>query len=92
MNKSEFIWWVKKSTENMNLTNKVVGQIVDLTFKNMKLSLINERRFHYRGFGTFKVKKMPSRTIYIPFTGVKRKIPSKYKVIFIPSRNLKERL
>ena len=78
--------------QEINLTKKDAGQLVDIMFDKLAEALQQEDRFSYPNFGTFTVKERAEREGRNPRTGDPITIPASKGVNFKPSPSLKERL
>ena len=75
------------------IRKSVIKQIIDVMIYEIFLEgLCEHKRFIFRGFGSLCIKKRKPRVGLNPKTREKIKIPEVNRVVFIPSRNLKERV
>ncbi|MCK4917698.1 MAG: HU family DNA-binding protein [Candidatus Omnitrophica bacterium] len=88
MNKAQLIDLVAEKT----VTKKDAIVAIDTLLNAIKDSLKNEEDVSVSGFGTFKVKTTKARTGRNPKTGESIEIPSKKKVSFKASKDLKTML
>ncbi len=81
----------KLKSEYPNLNNNQLKLIFDLIIKNINTSLISENAVHIRRFGRFSTKNLKEKkSARNPKTGELIYIPTKKKVVFKMSKNLKE--
>jgi len=92
MTKSELINEVhaRAADEDIDLTKKATGQLLDIVFEVVSGSIKDEERFSYPSFGTFTVKHRKAREGRNPRTGKPIQIPASYTVSFKPSPTLKD--
>ena len=92
MTKSELIDSINEraSDENIELTKKATGELLDIVFETVANSINDEQRFSYPGFGTFTVKHRKAREGRNPRTNEPIKIPASYNVSFKAAPALKE--
>ncbi len=88
MNKAQLIDLVAEKTA----TKKDAIIAIDTLLSAIKDSLKNEEDVSVSGFGSFKVKTTKARTGRNPKTGESIEIPSKKKVSFKASKDLKTML
>ena len=91
MTKAEFIDQVVKTSEEMDLTKKAAGELIDSIFGIGK-SHQKDGRFSYPGFGTFTMKKRAARKGRNPRTGTEIRIKASKTVGFKPAPGLKKSL
>ena len=92
MTKGEFIAKVQDSVEELGLSKKAVGEIIDAVFENAVDTIKSEGRFAYPGFGVFTLKERKAREGVNPQNGKKIKIPAKKTITFKPAASLKKEL
>ena len=88
MNKAQLVEAVAKNTN----TKKEAQSAVETILATIKGSLKKKDDVAISGFGTFKVKTTKARMGRNPKTGEQIKIPSKKKVAFKASKELREML
>lgn len=92
MKKQDFINAVRSNSE-LNVTNKLVGEVIDATFGEISNLIQGETgKFTYPGFGTFALKTRNARTGINPKTKAKIQIPASKTIGFKPSTGWKETL
>ena len=92
MTKAEFIDQVVKTSEEMDLTKKAAGELIDSIFNIVGRAIKKDGRFSYPGFGTFTMKKRAARKGRNPRTGTEIRIKASKTVGFKPSPGLKKSL
>jgi nucleoid DNA-binding protein len=82
-----------------DLTNKLVGQIIEATFTELgdyfirgRVGGSNKARFSYPGFGTFNKRRRSQRRVRNPRTGNFINVPPQDTVGFTPAQDLKDLL
>ncbi len=89
MNKSALVIQV---SEEVNLTKKKVGEVIDIIFETMSQALINGERIEIRGFGNFTVKTYGPYVGKNPKTGEKIRIDSRKLPFFKVGKDLREKV
>lgn len=75
------------------IQKNIIKKIIDVMIYDIFVEgLCDHRRFIFRGFGSFTTKKRKPRIGLNPRTKEKIKIPEVNRVVFIPSRKLKEKI
>ena len=93
MTKSEFIKTLSKALpEDLNLSQKNLTEIFNITFDTMVDVLEEEEKFTVPGFGTFKIKHRAERDGFNPKTREKIKIKASKSIGFKLAPKLKEKL
>ena len=93
MTKAEFIdQVVKSSADDMGLTKKAAGELIDSLFGIVGKAIKKDGRFSYPGFGTFTMKKRAARKGRNPRTGTEIRIKASKTVGFKPAPSLKKSL
>lgn len=92
MTKGEFIAKVQENVEELGLSKKAVGEIIDAVFESAAEVVKDDGRFAYPGFGVFTLKERKAREGINPRNREKIKIPAKKTIVFKPSASLKESL
>src|SRR5262245_7156268 len=92
MTKAEFIDQVVKTSEEMDLTKKAAGELIDSIFNIVGRAIKKDGRFSYPGFGTFTMKKRAARKGRNPRTGTEIRIKASKTVGFKPAPSLKKTL
>ena len=82
MTKAEFIDQVVKTSEEMDLTKKAAGELIDSIFNIVGRAIKKDGRFSYPGFGTFTMKKRAARKGRNPRTGTEIRIKASKTVGF----------
>ena len=83
---------VKQIAERVELTQLKTKEIVQLTFKAIVDTLIEEKRIELRNFGVFEVKQRKARKARNPRTGDRVDVPPKNVVTFKPGKEMEERV
>jgi nucleoid DNA-binding protein len=83
---------VKQIAERIGLTQLKTKEIVQLTFKAIVDTLIEEKRIELRNFGVFEVKQRKARKARNPRTGDRVDVPPKNVVTFKPGKEMEERV
>lgn len=91
MTKAEMIESLYKKHEG-EVTKRLVNNLVDELFENLKKTLKKEHRFAYPGFGTWEVRERKARKGRNPQTGEVITIKKSKTVRFRPAKALKEKL
>ncbi len=91
MTKAELIENLYKKHEG-EVTKRLVNNLVDELFDNLKKTLKKEQRFAYPGFGTWEVRERKARKGRNPQTGEVIKIKKSKTVRFRPAKDLKGKL
>ncbi len=74
-----------------NIKHSSIIKIKDRTlFDVIKKDLIKYGMVKITGFGVFRIKEMKSHSRYIPGSKKVEEVGIKYKLIFIPTKTLKE--
>ncbi len=89
MNKSELI---EKLAIKSNISILQAEEIINLIFRKMRDTLVNDGRIEIRGFGSFVVKKYQSYKGRNPKTGDEIPVPDKRLPAFKVGKELKERV
>ena len=78
--------------QKTNLSNKVVESIINTMLNEIINTIKNNEAINLQKFGTFKPRVVRNKEIYIPGTNIK--VNNKYnkKIIFTPSKILKDKL
>jgi integration host factor subunit alpha len=76
--------------QQLGLTKKDIGAIVDTIFDKVRQTLISGESVKLSGFGNFEVKKRGRRVGRNPKTGEEKEIPPRTVVSFKPSQIFKE--
>ena len=92
MTKSELIDALNAAAadEDIDLTKKDTGTLIDLLFEIVADSIEDEQRFSYPNFGTFNVKHRKAREGRNPRTGEPIQIPASNTVAVKPAPKFKE--
>ena len=90
MNKSELIDVLAEKHNHLSLLD--VKSAVDTILEHKIQSLAGGERIEIRGFGSFNLRHLASRTARNPKTGECVSIPAKYKTHFKPGKELRERV
>ena len=88
MTKAEFIDQVVKTSEEMDLTKKAAGELIDSIFGIVGRAIKKDGRFSYPGFGTFTMKKRAARKGRNPATGEEITIAAKPASVDVRARPL----
>ena len=83
---------VKKIAAEMQLSQKLVHDIVQRTFDEIIESLIRERRIELRNFGVFEVRVRAPRKARNPQTNERVDLPERAGVTFKPGKEMAERV
>ena len=94
MTKSELIDALNAAAaeEDIDLTKKDTGTMIDLLFSIVADSIEDEQRFSYPNFGTFNVKHRKAREGRNPRTGEPIQIPASNTVGFKPAPKFKDKI
>jgi DNA-binding protein HU-beta len=92
MTKAEFIDQVVKASEDMDLTKKAAGELIEDIFGIVGKAIKKDGRFSYPGFGTFTMKKRAARKGRNPCTGEPIRIKASKTVGFKAAPSLKKAL
>lgn len=87
MTKAEII---EAISEEIAVTKKDIGFIIDTFFKNIKKGIADHEHIELRGFGTFGTKKRKSRVARNPKTNEQINVPEHWVPYFKPGKELKE--
>ncbi len=90
MTKAEFIDQIVKTSEEMDLTKKAAGELIEDIFGIMGKAIKKDGRFSYPGFGTFTMKKRAARKGRNPRTGDPIRIKASKTVGFKAAPGLKK--
>ena len=91
MTKAELIDKIA-DTKGLDLSKKVVGEVIDACFENIGKAIRNDKKFSYPGFGTFTVRSRKARVGRNPQTGAEINIKASKTVGFKPASGLKSSL
>src|SRR6516165_8648044 len=83
---------VRQISERIGMTQLKTKEIVQLTFKAIVDTLIEEKRIELRNFGVFEVKQRKARKARNPRTGDRVDVPPKNVVTFKPGKEMEERV
>ena len=83
---------VKQIAERVELTQLKTKEVVQLTFKAIVDTLLEEKRIELRNFGVFEVKQRKARKARNPRTGDRVDVPPKNVVTFKPGKEMEERV
>jgi integration host factor subunit beta len=83
---------VKQIADRIDETQLKTKEIVQLTFKAIVDTLINDRRIELRNFGVFEVKLRKARKARNPRTDDPVDVPPKFVVTFKPGKQMEERV
>jgi nucleoid DNA-binding protein len=83
---------VRQIADHCNLTQLQTKEIVQLTFKAIVDTLIEDGRIELRNFGVFEVKQRKARKARNPRTGERVDVPPKNVVTFKPGKKMEERV
>lgn len=85
---------VKQISEELDLTQLKVKEIVQKTFESIIDTLVEDdkHRIELRNFGVFEVKKRAARKARNPRTGERVDVAAKYVVTFKPGKEMEERV
>jgi len=81
---------VKQIAEKVEETQLKIKEIVQLTFKAIVDTLLEEKRIELRNFGVFEVKQRKARKARNPRTGQRVDVPPKNVVTFKPGKEMEE--
>ncbi len=81
---------VKQIAEKVEETQLKIKEIVQLTFKAIVDTLLDEKRIELRNFGVFEVKQRKARKARNPRTGQRVDVPPKNVVTFKPGKEMEE--
>jgi nucleoid DNA-binding protein len=81
---------VKQIAEKVEETQLKIKEIVQLTFKAIVDTLLEEKRIELRNFGVFEVKQRKARKARNPRTGDRVDVPPKNVVTFKPGKEMEE--
>lgn len=92
MTKSELIDALNQAAaeEDIDLTKKDTGTLIDMLFGIVAESIEDEQRFSYPNFGTFNIRHRKAREGRNPQTGEPLQIPASNTVSFKPSPTFKD--
>lgn len=83
---------VEQLSDDLGLDPAEARGMTDQVLSGLIRQLQEGNGFTIPGLGTFRVRERESRSIYSPWHGEKRSIPSRRQVSFTPARRLRERL
>ena len=83
---------VKQIAEKVEETQLKIKEIVQLTFKAIVDTLLEEKRIELRNFGVFEVKQRKARKARNPRTGERVDVEPKYVVTFKPGKEMEEKV
>jgi len=83
---------VRQIADELGLTRKLTGQIVQRTFDAILEAIVMDERVEFRNFGVFMVKKRLARKARNPKTGEEIDVPAKYVVTFKAGKELEARV
>ncbi len=86
MTKAEIIEVI---SENVNITKKDIGIIIDKFFEKVKHGISNNEHIELRGFGTFGTKERKARIARNPKTNEKINVPEHRVPYFKAGKELK---
>jgi integration host factor subunit beta len=83
---------VKQISDDLDLTQLQVKDIVQKTFDAIVETLLSEKRIELRNFGVFEVKRRKARKARNPRTGEPVEVEPKNVVTFKPGKEMEERV
>ena len=83
---------VKQISDELELTQLKVKDIVQKTFDSIVETLLREGRIELRNFGVFEVKRRKARKARNPRTGEPVEVEPKNVVTFKPGKEMEERV
>lgn len=83
---------VKQISDQLNLSQLQVKEIVQKTFDAIIETLLQEGRIELRNFGVFEVKQRKPRKARNPRTGEQVDVEAKTVVTFKPGKEMEERV
>lgn len=83
---------VKQIADELNVTQLLVKQIVQLTFDKIIESLEEDSRIELRNFGVFEVKRRKPRKARNPRTNDPVEVGAKNVVTFQPGKEMEEKI
>ena len=83
---------VKEVSEQANITQTEVKNIIQMTFDAILAALVRGEKVELRNFGVFIVKERSERRARNPRTGEEVIVPKKRVVIFRPGRMMDARI
>jgi integration host factor subunit beta len=83
---------VKQISDDLELTQLKVKDIVQKTFDAIVATLLQEGRIELRNFGVFEVKRRKARKARNPRTGEKVDVEPKNVVTFKPGKEMEEKV
>jgi integration host factor subunit beta len=83
---------VKQISDELDLTQLKVKDIVQKTFDAIVETLLRERRIELRNFGVFEVKRRKARKARNPRTGEPVEVEPKNVVTFKPGKEMEEKV
>lgn len=87
MNKKDL---VRAVSEDLEMTQKLVGEVVDAVFANIEAALVNGDEVAISGFGKFVTVEKEEKTARNPQTGAEIIVPAHRTLKFKASQSLKE--
>jgi nucleoid DNA-binding protein len=89
VNTKEFI---KTLAEELHVSQKEAEKLLEQTTNVMRETVIDEKKLTVLHLGSFQVKKIASRSSYIPALNKKALVPPKSSIHFQPADTLKDKL
>jgi integration host factor subunit beta len=83
---------VKQISDDLELTQLKVKDIVQKTFDSIVETLLHEGRIELRNFGVFEVKRRKARKARNPRTGEPVEVEAKNVVTFKPGKEMEEKV
>jgi integration host factor subunit beta len=83
---------VKQISDDLDLTQLKVKDIVQKTFDAIVETLLEEGRIELRNFGVFEVKRRKARKARNPRTGEKVNVEPKNVVTFKPGKDMEDKV
>ena len=83
---------VKQISDDLELTQLKVKDIVQKTFDSILETLLQEGRIELRNFGVFEVKRRKARKARNPRTGEAVEVEAKRVPFFKPGKELRDRV
>ena len=90
--KDQLIEAVQKSCSGDNMSKRLIAEMLDATFENVRKAIKKNKRFSYPSFGTFSVRTRKARKGRNPQTGAEIQIKANKTVGFKPAPKLKSSL
>jgi DNA-binding protein HU-beta len=91
MTKAELIAMVASQFKG-NISQRAMGEIVDVLFSQLHRSIKKDKRFGFPGFGSFCVRRRAARQGRNPQTNQIIQIPARNTVVFKPAKSFKSSL